>query len=527
MKNRWKHRRSISARRYAGVGALVAALVTVTACSSGAQGPSESSAPAKDSIVVVQPADIASLNMNIAPQRTSGRATVEINESAVKIRYADGVAKLIPGLATSWEQTDTHTWRFHVRPNVTFTNGEKLTAAAFKTTLDQYREDPAGKLGGVFANIEINVIDDATFDVVTKEPNLGSLPAQMTSLAILPPEYRGGMTEAAFGDAPVGTGPYMLDSWQKGVELVLKANPEWWGGKVKVKTVTIKIVPDAATRVGMLETGAADLITDVPPQLVSRVDGVGDMVVKRSNSEARSMLVLNTNTPPTDDIRVRKAINYALDKRSLVQTIFGGYAKAVNGPILQGELGYDPKFKGYEYSPEKAKKLVDEYVADGGNPEVDLNYTIASTLQDEKLAEAVQAMLVAVGFKVTMKGGAFATLQPVWRKPGASSGIYSTTTSVLHPDISFIFSKAYFHPKSTYGAVWTKEVPELTALIDEAYTTADPAVRTKQYAKIQEIIMDEALWAPMFSFENVYGATKDLKWNPVPDDRFYFEDASF
>src|SRR5699024_7278985 len=130
----------------------------------------------------------------------------EISEAAVKIKYDGNTPELVPGLAESWEMIDEHTWEFKVRQGVTFTNGEELTADDFKNTLEYYRDDPGGKITTIMNNTEIEVVDDETFHVITEEPNYGALPVQMTWMAILPSEYRGEMTEAEFGDAPIGTG---------------------------------------------------------------------------------------------------------------------------------------------------------------------------------------------------------------------------------------------------------------------------------------------------------------------------------
>lgn len=505
--------------------AVATLMLTSTAACSSDSGENDGPAKVKDTLIVVQQTDVASLNTNIASQRTSSRVAGEIVESAVKIEFDGDEAVMAPGLAESWEQIDDHTWRFKVRPGVAFTNGEKLTANNWKTSLAQMRENPAGK-HAVLRNLEVEVIDELTFDIVTTEPNLGSLPVEMTWFPVMPTEYRDSVSEADFGDAPIGTGPYMLDSWQKGLSLDLKANPDYWGKQPAIKKITILTVSDAATRVGMLETGTADLIDSVPTELASRVEAIDGATLKWGNGDTRSMLVLNTNTPPTDNLKVRQAINHAIDKESLVDSLFGGHAKAIYGIAVEGELGYDPNFKGYRYDPEKAKSLLAEAGYPSGGVEIDLNYTIGTSVQDQKVAEALQAMLEKVGFTVNMKGGEFATVQPTWRKPGASSGMYTMTFGPVYPDMSFLFN-AYFDPQAVYGPIWTKEVPELTELSWIARTTSDPAERQKLYEKAQQIVMDEALWAPMFQFQNGYGMVESLNWAPTPDNRFYFENASF
>lgn len=510
-------------RRGIALGLSAVVLAGMVGC---ATGPTEPTGEKKDSLIVVQQADIASLSTNIASQRTASRVAGEITEAAVKISFEGGEQKLVPGLAESWEQLDEHTWQFHVRPDVTFTNGEKLTAETFKTTLEQYREDPAGKVTTIMKNVEIEVVDPMTFNVITEEPNLGSLPVQMTWMGVLPTEYRASMTEAEFGDKPIGTGPYMLDEWQKGVALTLVSNPDYWGGEPEIRKITIQMVPDAATRVGMIETGAADLVADLTPDLSSRVENLSGIDVKWGAGDMRSLLVLNSNTAPTDNLLVRKAINHAVDKEALASTLFSGHATAIDGPLLQGELGYDPDFDGYDYDPEKAKQLLAEAGYEDGVA-IDLNYTIGTSVQDQKVGEALQAMLEAVGFTVNMKGGEFATLQPTWREPGKSSGIYTMTFGPVYPDSSFLFNKAYFHPDAVYGTIWTATDEELTRISDQALTTSDQDERQKLYEQAARRVMDEALWVPMFNFQNGYAMVEGLDWEPVLDNRFYFEYASF
>ncbi len=509
-------------RRGIVVGLAAAMIAGIAGCASTP----EDTGAVKDELVVVQQADIASLSTNIASQRTASRVAGEITEAAVKIEFDGDKPTLVPGLAESWEQIDPHTWQFAVRPGVTFTNGEKLTAEAFKTTLDQYRQDPAGKVTTIMQNVQIEVVDDMTFNVITEEPDLGSLPVQMTWMAVLPPEYRGSMTDAEFGDAPVGTGPYMLDEWKKGISVTLVANPDYWGDAPKISKITVQTVPDAATRVGMLETGAADLVADITPDMTARAEAIPGTEVKWGASDTRSSLVLNSNTPPTDNLLVRQAINYAVDKESLAASLFGGHATAISSPIVKGELGYDPDFDEYGYDPDKARALLKEAgYADG--VAIDLNYTIGTSVQDQKVAEALQAMLEDVGFTVNMKGGAFATLQPTWREPGKSSGIYTMTFGPVYPDSSFLFNKAYFHPDAVYGSVWTAYDETLTQLSDQALTTSDEKERQKLYEEAAKRVMDQALWVPMFNYQNGYAMAEDLDWSPVPDNRFYFENASF
>ena len=139
-------------------------------------------------------------------------------------------------------------------------------------------------------------------DVVTAAP-YGALPASLTFLMILPPKYyveSGG--KEGFGNKPVGTGPYEFASWQKGVELRLKANQNYWGQKATIPELVIKAVPEASSRLAQLDTGEADLVAEVPPALAERVKANGKARVEEVPINRRIFLFFNTFAAPTDDV---------------------------------------------------------------------------------------------------------------------------------------------------------------------------------------------------------------------------------
>ena len=499
---------------------------TSTGAGTTAAGGSSGGGPApagKDTLTVVQAGDVPSLSPNIASQRAASRVSGEILEGAVKIKYVDGSPTLVPGLAESWSQTGPTTWEFKVRPNVTFTNGEKLTSKAFVDSLAQHRQDPAGKVSGVMKNIEIAAVDDMTFKVTTDSENLGSLPAQLTWLLIMPPEYRGKMTDAEFGNAPVGTGPYKLAKWDKGSAITLAANETYWGAKPAIKNIVIKTVPDHATAVGLLQTGAADVVTDVTPDLMERVRGISTAELVTAPTDFALFLVLSTASGPTKDLKVRQAINYAIDRQTILSKLYKDLADPLAGPITPGQVGYQKDFKSYDYNPDKAKALL----AEAGNPqvEIDLNYTIGSSVLDDKLGEVLQAQLQEVGFKVNMKGGPFAKLQPLWRDPTKSSGMYMMSFGPIYPDSSFLFKQAYFDKKAVYGT-WGSDA-KVSEYADKAVATVDPTERAKLFSDAQQAAMDQALWAPILVLRQAVGVSKNLNWTPPADTRFYFEEATW
>jgi peptide/nickel transport system substrate-binding protein len=478
---------------------------------------------------IVQETELQSLNQNVQSTRGAMRVAAEIQEGPVKIVMKDGLATLTPGLATEWQQIDETTWRFKIRQGVKFSNGEDLTSEAFVRTLAFWREYPIGKNVADFSNIEIEAVDEYTFDVKTATPNLSSLPAQMSYFVVYPPKYRaslgtGEAGEVGFGNAPIGTGPYMVDEWRRGVSLRLKANPNYWGEPPAVKAVEIKSVPDGATRVSMLQSGAVDIAAEVPAPLYSRIEAISGSRLITVPSNVRIFLALNLNTKPTDNQKVRQAINYAINRDGIVKGLLKGAGERINGLFLPGELGYDENFKGYPYDPEMARKLL----AESGLPTpipLTLNYTIGLWDVDKQLAEAIQAQLQEVGFDVSMKGGPSSSVQVNWRKPGASDGIYQFQFGPVYPDSNFLMNLVYFAPKSVYHAFGTDE--HLTELATKG-GSAPSEERNAIYQEAQRYAIDDlAIWAPLYVRQLAYGVSDEVDWQPPSNNWLYLSTAKW
>jgi peptide/nickel transport system substrate-binding protein len=473
---------------------------------------------------LVQETEVQSLNQNVQSTRGAMRITNEIMETAIRATVQDGKLVLQPLLATEWNQVDETTWRFKIREGVKFTNGEPLTAEAFVKTQEFLKSYPVGASNSVFAYIsEMTALDDHTLQIKTSLPNLSSLPAQMSYFVVYPPAYRatlgmGQEGEVAFGNAPVGTGPYMLDEWQRGVSLKLKANPDYWGEQPDIKALDLRMVSDPATRVSMLQSGAVDIAAEVPPQLYSRVQAIAGTHLNTVPSDVRIFLGLNLNEAPTNNKLVRQAINYAINREGLIKGLLRGAGAPINGILVPGELGYNPDFKGYPYDPDMAKKLLAESGLTLPIP-LTLNYTIGLWDADRQLAEAIQQQLTDVGFDITMLGGPNSTITPPWRKPGESKGIYQFQFSPVYPDTNFQVSAVYFGPKAAFAA-WGSD-PTLTAMADKA-AAAPAAERDALYRAYEEYAMNEVVgWAPLYVRQLGFGVSDKIEWTPPSNNRLY------
>ncbi len=503
------------------------ALLAVSAVTLGLSGCVSEPASTDNSdrtLNVVQVSPITSLNPNIESNRSSVRVAESIIETATKyVLDASGKGlELVPSLTESWTQLDPTTWEFKVRPNVEFSNGEKLTAQAFADSLASWRE---GKSGGHFIvhqNIEIEVIDDLTFHLITSTPDYGPLLAQMSYFHVFAPAYLAEVGPEGFGAAPIGTGPYVLKEWKQGVSIELEANPNYWGEQPKIKHILIRSVTEDSTRVAEIETGSADIVMDLPPTMLERTESLPNVHVESARPYYRVFFALKTENGPLSDVRVRKAVSLALDRQSITDNLFEGHAFPMYGTFVLGEPGYDESFQGNRYDPEEAKKLLKEAGYENG-VEISLNYTIGSSLLDSKVAEAVQAQLEAVGVKVNMIGGP-PTITQTWRLPEAS-GMFMLTFTPVYPDSSFIF-KAYFAHDSAWAAFGT--TPELDEFGLRSISTTDQAERTAIFKEAQKYaIDDQVLWAPLYQVEENSGVSDDVIWTARPDSKYNFADAEF
>jgi peptide/nickel transport system substrate-binding protein len=504
------------------IAVLVLALAALVATSASAR-PTSTSRSAATPLRVDQANAPLSMNPNIDSQRSSIRVIQEVTEPATKsVRQPDGQYLPKPWLATSWKQVSPFVWRFKVRRNVKFSNGEVVSAYAFSSTWDQMISYPGGKLPFLLGGIkDVTVHDKYTFDVITNAKDLVGTPDAMTYFFVLPPRYLAKVGPAEFGQHPVGTGPYTVSAFQKGVSVTLERNPTYWGPKPKIDQITIRGVADPSTRVSDLISGAADLIENVPPVLVSRVKSAAGYEVRETPTTVNFFAMFQVNKPPFNRPLVRKAFNYAIDRNVIRKNLFQGYAAPSTQFWVPEVIGYQKGYDPYPYNPAKAKQLLAQAGYPNGVP-IDFYYSIGSFLLDQQVCEAMQSMLEAVGFKVTMHGGTYSAMAALFRT-GTVSGAFFNDYAPLTSDLDLIL-RVYFSKDSLYG----KDVVSnaVDALAKQAAGIKDPKKRYAMYTKIQTIALgQQSLVAPLYRQVDVWGVSKKLSWKPQTNQFYDLEDA--
>jgi peptide/nickel transport system substrate-binding protein len=473
-------------------------------------------------LTVVQTAWPQSLDPTMDTNVNAGNVYAHILESPAQYRYDanEKVMKLEPRLCSRWENRAPDRWRFYLRPNLKFTNGEDITSEVARFSMDALKSNK-GMASSYMNHVkEVVTVDPLTFDIVTDGP-YAATPASMAFFFFFPPKYydqSGG--KSGFGRKPVGSGPYRFVEWQDGVHIRLEANQNYWGPKPAIQAILIRAQPESATRVALLDTGEADLITALPPELIARAQRTAD--IRTARGLRRVFCFFNGNVAPTDNPMVRKAINHAVDVDAIVKNILGGHAYVAKGINKPGYVGYAPdKITGYKYDPELAKKLL----AQAGYPngiDLDYNHPVGRWLNDRDVAAAVVDMCGKAGIRFKDKGVEFNTVSSLYSTQKAT-GMNMWSVGPLWLDPSFEW-QVHFYSKGLYHYTNNAKMDEL---LDRLRTEVDPAKRVPIAQEFEKYVVDDYCpWLFLYDEEHIYGVNRKLNWTPSPFERMDLQFAT-
>ena len=429
----------------------------------------------------------------------------------------------IPALAESWHYIDDTTLELSLRKGVTFHNGQPFTADDVVFTFDTVLagDAPVGINSWVAGTIDkVEKVDDYTVRIVTPQP-YAPLLANLTRIYIVPKATYEKMGADAFNLAPVGTGPFQYDSWTVGEQVVLKAFANHWReGVPKVDGAVFKIIPDEFARFAALRAGEVDIVQNLP---ASRIQQVQDDPKLRVQSVwgQRNMWIGIMMVPPLDDVRVRQALNYAVDKQAIIDSIFNGEAGAV-APGGFGKLafGYHDDVPGYPYDPDKARQLLTEAGYANG---LDLEFRCSSDryASDREVCQAIQAYLEAVGVHTDVQFTEWAVYSQL-RAEKSMKGLYFLGYGNSLFDADFPLRLCCW---SGGRSETNFNTPELDVMIVQAAATVDPDKRYDLYGDIQRYIRDQAPYIFLYDQFDIYGISNRVKWEPWATELIPLHDA--
>lgn len=428
-----------------------------------------------------------------------------------------------PNVAVSYKAIDDNTWEFKLRDDITFSNGEPLTAEDVKFTVEHFRSSELNAPSiAQFDPIEsVEVVDPTTVRFHTSEP-FPALPAVMTEFWIVPDEYTKQNGVTSLSQTPVGSGPYLLEDWTRDSRILLEANQDWWAGAPNIPYVEFRVVPDQNARIAQIQTGEADIIAQVPTEAAPLLESNPQVELVEASGPRAYFLGFNQRLDtPIQDQRVRQAINYAINVEEIVNTIFEGRGLPLATLLTPEQFGYDPSVEPYGYDPDKARELL----AEAGYPEgfsIDMEAPSDRYPKDVEVAQVIASQLAEVGINVNLAIQEWGTyIGQFGSEDGPPIYLLGWSIPTFDPD-------SILTPLLTGGPTYSRFVdPELEALIEEARSTVDPEARAELYAQVQQRIKELAPMAFLYQLNELYGVNAGLDWEPRPDERIYLWNASF
>jgi peptide/nickel transport system substrate-binding protein len=437
------------------------------------------------------------------------------------LRRDSKTLEIIPWVAESWEQTSPTAWEFVIREGIQFHNGEPLQASDVVFSLERILDPAFGSPQFAnFSTIKEVETDGSVVTITTHEPS-PTLLTQLVNLSVVPESYVKEHGNDHFNLNPVGSGAYILEKWDRGNEIVLNANPDYWKGEPSIKKVVFRAVPNAASRIADLQSGLADIVFPISPDDVQNIEQNPDLKVLSTPTERVTYLAFNVlGDTPTKSEEVRKAIAYGVNYEEMMSALLGGYGDKVNSVLTPFSFGYIESIEGYEYNPEKAKELLNQA---GYSDGLTLDFA-TSPAYDQRVIQAVQGDLSKIGIEVNIVNTDHATyLQNIQSENRNWGSIRMGNWSCACLD-----ADGTIYPLFRTGSVWSSYSNEdFDKAVDAARTTTDESERLAAYENGFKILHDEVPGIGLWQLHQLYGASKNLNWKPDAQESFFVQDMEW
>lgn len=411
----------------------------------------------------------------------------------------DDQLNVIPSLSTSWKSSpDLKTWTFTLRDGVLFHDGTPFTADAMKKSLQ--RSLVKSKAFAAVPIIEIEAPDDKTLVVYLSKP-FPALPAYLSkgeasALSASSWDVNGTLVK------PVGTGPFIFDSWKPKEQITVVKNTRYWGQQATVDKVVYRIVPEAPTRGMLLKSGEAQISIILPPDIATGYMNNPDYTVQQQEIPRVRMLQFNNGRAPFNDKRVRQAVSYAIDRKAIITSVLEGIGSPGAGLFPTNSYWANKDIQPYPYDVEKARQLLaaagwadangDGILDKGGKPFTVTLVTYSERAELPPTAEVIQQQLKKVGIDMKIVVVTSSAMETLTKKGDYDMAIVGRGL-LFTPDPDEIMMSDYYSPQAAttaYGVnKWSNT--KVDQLIQDARSIQDPASRKEMYDEVQEIVVED------------------------------------
>jgi peptide/nickel transport system substrate-binding protein len=448
--------------------------------------------------------------------------------------WVDEKGKPQPALATSWQNTSPTTWRFKIRPNTQFSNGEKVDADAVVANFD-WLQSEEGRRDGQNASVivrplgKITKVDDLTFDVTTAKPD-PIVANRISGLYLVPPKYFKEVAMAGYARRPIGTGPYKHLDWVGDT----RANMEAWAGSYrppKIRRLELYKLEERAARLQAFLSNQVEIMQGGTPDNFPQIEAAGGLIDISYSPQTVSMGLFTQNVPADvkalADRRVRQALNYAVNTQGYVDAYLRGFGGRPTGMIVPSTAqGYHPT-KVYGHNPDRAKQLLAEAGYPNGQsiPELVIEAVIGGVPGDGEIYQNVVQDLSKVGVKMNVRQTAFGNYlgklldTPKWEGHGY---VAINATSPLNDTIQGLVYGSCRNPSKPF---YCDE--SLRAAFDQSDEELDNAKRNSLLAQIQEKYNVEAPHIFLHEIIDMTAVSRNLKGFRNRVRTFTYEDIEF
>lgn len=468
-----------------------------------AEGTQSASGAYKDTLVWAQGADITSLDPHQGKETPAVQVTKHIYDTLTVVNPETG--ELEPSLAESWEQTSDTSYVFKIRQGVKFHDGSELTAEDVKFSLDRAIASAAVSYIVDFIDA-VQVIDSYTVEISLDAPYAPALRNLSVPFSAIIPKAVVEQDEEAFKLHPIGSGPYKLVEWKQGDSARLEAFGGYWGTPAVTKNLVMRVIPEAAQRTIALETGEIDLAYDILPNDMAKIDENPQLTLFEAPSLTCYYVSMNIKKAPFDNEKVRQAINYAIDRQLIIDTIACGAGQPADAIIAPLVFGYYSPGE-YEYNPEKAKELL----AEAGYPD---GFSTSLWVNDNQsrveVCQALQAMFQDIGITCRVEVMEFGSFISGTSAGDHDMGYFGWVTSTTDADYTY-YSLEHSSQQGAAGNRSFIDDPEVDELIEIGRSSADEAVRLKAYEDLAVRLKEISNNAPVIYNAITAGASAKVE----------------